>query len=145
MAFHAQKANTPPACSSRKTEVTGRAAFQKYAEKVPETPSARTQIWRRDECQSTKNWWPVSSGGEQFAQPGDGVCRDAREHVAEPGKRFNAAPFAGSNEAPQHRRRFAAAVAAKECPVTAAQRDVAIGPFRSPVVNLQFAVFEKAR
>jgi hypothetical protein len=38
-----------------KTEVTGRAAFQKYAEKVPETPSARTQIWKRGECQSTKN------------------------------------------------------------------------------------------
>jgi hypothetical protein len=37
-----------------------------------------------------------------------------------------------------------AAVAAKEGPLTAAQRDVAIGPFRGAVVNLQLAVFENA-
>src|SRR5947209_17841067 len=57
--------------------------------------------------------------GKQLAQPGDGVCRDAREHVAEPGKRLDAAPLAGSNEAPQHGRRLTAAVAAEECPVAA--------------------------
>ena len=83
--------------------------------------------------------------GKQFAQPSDGVRRDAREHVTEPGKRLDAAPLAGSNEAPQHRRRFAAAVAAKECPVGAAQGDIAISPFRSAVINLQLAVFQKAR
>src|SRR6516162_853472 len=82
--------------------------------------------------------------GKQFAQPGDGVRRHAREHVTEPGKRLDAAPLAGSNEAPQHRRRFAAAVAAKEGPVAAAQCDVAISPFWSAVINPQLAVFEKA-
>ena len=83
--------------------------------------------------------------GKQFAQPSDGVCRDAREHVSKPGKRLDATPLTGSDEASQHRCRLAAAIAAKECPVTAAQRDVAIGPFCSAVVNLQLAVFEKAR
>ena len=35
MAVHAQEAKTPPACLI--ADVTDRAAFQKYAEKVPET------------------------------------------------------------------------------------------------------------
>ena len=37
MAVHAQEAKTPPACLIAETEVTNRAAFQNYAEKVPET------------------------------------------------------------------------------------------------------------
>ena len=37
MAIHAQEANTPPAYLIAETEVTDRAAFQKYVEKVPET------------------------------------------------------------------------------------------------------------
>src|SRR5579872_3481164 len=37
MTIHAQKAETPPAYLIAETEVTDRAAFQKYAEKVPET------------------------------------------------------------------------------------------------------------
>ncbi len=37
MAIHAQEAKTPPAYLIAETEVTDRAAFQKYAEKVPET------------------------------------------------------------------------------------------------------------
>ena len=37
MAVHAQGAKTPPAYLIAETEVTDRAAFQKYAEKVPET------------------------------------------------------------------------------------------------------------
>ncbi len=61
---------------------------------------------------------------KQFAQPGDGVRRDTREDIAEPGEWFDAAPLAGSNEASQHRRRLAAGVAAKECPVAAAHRDI---------------------
>ena len=36
-AIHAQEAKTPPAYLIAETEVTDRAAFQKYAEKVPET------------------------------------------------------------------------------------------------------------
>jgi len=36
-AIHAQEAKTPPAFLIAETEVTDRAAFQKYAEKVPET------------------------------------------------------------------------------------------------------------
>ena len=37
MAVHAQEAKTPPAYLIAETEVTDRPAFQKYAEKVPET------------------------------------------------------------------------------------------------------------
>jgi len=37
MAIHAQQAKMPPAYLIAETEVTDRAAFQKYAEKVPET------------------------------------------------------------------------------------------------------------
>src|SRR5579884_1696314 len=88
-------------------------------------------------------WLPVV--GKQLTEPGDGVRRDAREHIVEPGKRLDATPLAGSDEASQHRRRLAAAVAAEEGPVAPAQRDIAIGSFRGPVVNLQLAVFQKAR
>jgi len=83
--------------------------------------------------------------GKQFAHPGDGVRRDALEHVVEPGKRLDATPLAGGDEASQHCRRLAAAVAAKECAVAAAQRDVAIGPSCGAVVNLQLAVLQKGR
>ena len=37
VAVHAQQAKTPPAYLIAETEVTDRSAFQKYAEKVPET------------------------------------------------------------------------------------------------------------
>src|SRR5215813_8800184 len=37
IAVHAQEVKTPPAYLIAETEVTDRAAFQKYAEKVPET------------------------------------------------------------------------------------------------------------
>ena len=37
MVVHSQEAKTPPAYLVAETEVTDRAAFQKYAEKVPET------------------------------------------------------------------------------------------------------------
>ena len=37
MAVHAQEAKTPPAYLIAETDVTDRTAFQKYAEKVPET------------------------------------------------------------------------------------------------------------
>jgi uncharacterized protein (DUF1330 family) len=37
VAIHAQEAKTPPAYLIAETEVTDRAAFHKYAEKVPET------------------------------------------------------------------------------------------------------------
>jgi uncharacterized protein (DUF1330 family) len=37
MAIHAQEAKAPPAYLIAETEVTDHAAFQKYAEKVPET------------------------------------------------------------------------------------------------------------
>src|ERR1044071_465699 len=83
--------------------------------------------------------------GKQFAQPGNGVRRDAREDIAEPGERLDAGPFAGSDEASQHRRRPATAVAAEEGPVAAAQRDIAVGSFRGAVINLQLAVVQKAR
>src|SRR5215469_6247462 len=37
VAIHAQETKTPPAYLIAETEVTDRAAFQKYADKVPET------------------------------------------------------------------------------------------------------------
>jgi uncharacterized protein (DUF1330 family) len=40
MAIHAQEAKTPPAYLIAETEVTDRAAFQKYAERVPENLAA---------------------------------------------------------------------------------------------------------
>jgi hypothetical protein len=43
--------------------------------------------------------------GKQFGQSGDGVRRDAREHVVEPGERLDAAPLTGRDEASQHGRR----------------------------------------
>ena len=66
--------------------------------------------------------------GQEFIQPIDTVRRDAQEDVAEPGKRLDARPLAGSDEASQQRCRLAPTVAVNECPVAAAQRDVAIGP-----------------
>src|SRR5438874_1873706 len=70
---------------------------------------------------------------------------DAREHVAEPGRRLDIAALAGGDEASQHRRGLSASVAPEKGPVAPAQRDVAIGPLRGTVVNFQLAVFEKAR
>ena len=55
------------------------------------------------------------------------------EHVVEPGERLNAAPLA--DESSQYRRCLAAAVAAKECPVAAAQCDVTVGPFAGRMVK----------
>ena len=80
---------------------------------------------------------------QQFLQPGDGVVRDAREHIAAPGKRLYAAPFARGDKAPQHCRGFAALVATEERPVASAQRDIAVGPLGGAVVDLQLAVFQK--
>ena len=78
--------------------------------------------------------------GKQFAQPGYGVGGNAREHIMEPRERLDAAPLAGSDKAAKHGRRFAAAVTTEEGPVPAAERDVAVGPFRGAVVYLQLAV-----
>jgi hypothetical protein len=58
--------------------------------------------------------------GKQFAQPSDGVHRDAREHIMEPREWLDAAPLAGSDEASQHGCGFAALVAAEKGPVAAA-------------------------
>jgi len=82
--------------------------------------------------------------GKQFAQPGDGLLRNAREHILEPGKRLDATPLAGTDEASQHRGRLASSVASEEGPIAPAQRDIAVGPFRGAVIDLQLAVFEKA-
>ena len=45
----------------------------------------------------------------------------------EPRERLDAAPLAGGDETAQHGRRLAAGVASEEGPVTAAQRDIALG------------------
>jgi hypothetical protein len=52
--------------------------------------------------------------GHQLVEPVDGVVGDSVKHVAESGKRLDAAPFAGSDEASQHRRRLAVAVATED-------------------------------
>src|SRR5262245_30990010 len=74
---------------------------------------------------------------EQFSEPIHGMYSNAREHIAEPGERLDAATFAASDEAHQHGRRLAAFVAAEERPVAAADGDVAIGALGGAVVNLQ--------
>jgi len=43
--------------------------------------------------------WGLPVGGKQFVQPGNGVRRDVRERIAEPGKQLDAEPFEGSDEA----------------------------------------------
>jgi hypothetical protein len=54
MAVHAQEAKTPPAYLIAETEVTDRAGFQNYAEKVPENAGAfqgqfpLCRPWRQD-------------------------------------------------------------------------------------------------
>jgi hypothetical protein len=48
--------------------------------------------------------------GKQFGQSGDGVHRDAREHVIEPGKRLDTAPLTCSDEASQDGGRPPAAI-----------------------------------
>ena len=65
--------------------------------------------------------------------------------MPKPGKRLDTAPLAGGNKASQHCRRLTAGVAAEEGPVATAQGDVAVGPFRGAVVDLQVAVSLKAR
>jgi hypothetical protein len=47
---------------------------------------------------------------------------DARQDIFEPGEWFHVGPLAGSHEAPQHGRRFAATVTAEEQPVVSAYR-----------------------
>ena len=65
---------------------------------------------------------------EQFREAMNRMGGNPREHVLEPGERFDGVPLAGCHETPQHRRRLAALVAAKEGPVAAANREPADGP-----------------
>ena len=83
-------------------------------------------------------WRPVVR--EKFGDAVDRMGADACERVFEPGERLYSGPLAGSHEAAQHGRRFAALVAAKEGPVAAANRDPADGPLGRVVVDLQVAV-----
>ena len=61
--------------------------------------------------------------GKQFTEPGDGMRRDAREHIAELGKRLDAAALAERDEGSQHGRRFATSIAAEKGPVAAPERN----------------------
>src|SRR5215831_5144454 len=82
---------------------------------------------------------------KQFLDPVNRMRRDAREHITEPGERLNGIALAHRDEAQQHGRRLAAPVAAKERPVPATNGDVPIRPLGGTIVDLQIAVFEKAR
>ena len=56
---------------------------------------------------------------QKFMQPGHTMLRDARENIAEPGERLDAAPFAGSDKAAQHGRDLTATITPEEGPVAA--------------------------
>src|ERR1700676_5812939 len=98
--------------------------------------------WRSDLCGGGE-WLPIVR--QQFTDSSDGMRWDTREHIVEPVERLNATPLAGSDEASQHRRCLAAVVASEERPVAAAQRDIPVGSLGGAVVDLQLAVFQKAR
>lgn len=59
---------------------------------------------------------------KQFAEAGDRVRGNAREHFSEPVKGLEAGPLARSDEPSQYRRCLATAVAAEEDPVAVAER-----------------------
>jgi hypothetical protein len=61
--------------------------------------------------------------GQQLREARDGVRGDAGEDIPEPGVGFDSCPLAGCHEAPQHCRRLATFVAAKEDPVVATHGD----------------------
>src|SRR5690348_3754322 len=77
--------------------------------------------------------------GKEFGEPRDGMVRNAREHVFEPGEGIDTGSLAGGHEAPQHGRRPAAFVAAKEHPVAAANGDAANGSLGAIIVDLKMA------
>src|SRR5215471_15576487 len=83
--------------------------------------------------------------GKQFLDSVDGVLRDSREHITEPGERFYGIALAHRDEAQQHGRRLAASVAAEERPVATAHGDIPIRSLGGTRVDLQIAVFEKTR
>ena len=64
---------------------------------------------------------------QKFSEPRNGMSGDAGEDVLEPGEGIDSSPLAGSYEAPQHRRRFSALIAAKKCPIVAADSHSADG------------------
>src|SRR6266436_586866 len=75
----------------------------------------------------------------------NGMRRDAREHIAEPGPGIDLDAFAGRHESLQYSRCFAPVVAAEERPVIPAHCDSPQGTLRRVVVDLQIAVFAIAR
>ena len=56
---------------------------------------------------------------QKLGEPGNGMIGDAGEYVFEPDERIDSNALTGSHEAPQHRRRLAAFITAKENPVVA--------------------------
>ena len=71
----------------------------------------------------------ISNTGEDVLEPGEGIDSDA---------------LTGSHEAPQHRRRHAALVAAKEQPLVAAYRHAADRALGGIIVDLQTSVLTVA-
>ena len=72
---------------------------------------------------------------QEFIQLGDRMIGDAREHIVEPGERIHFHQLARSDKTSQHRRCFAATVAAKKGPVGAAHGKAAQGSLGCVVVD----------
>lgn len=100
--------------------------------------------------QGTGAWDELGAGGrpvvgEQIVELLDRALPDAREHIVEPCEWFDSGEFARSDEAAQHGHGSAAAIAAEEGPVAAADGNAAQAPLGVVVVDGQVAVGEVAR
>ena len=78
IAVHAQEAKTPPAYLIAETDVTDRAAFQKYAEKVPETLApfrgSFHYLVRGGKAQALEGQPPKSIRGARVRQHRESSC-----------------------------------------------------------------------
>ena len=82
--------------------------------------SGLTKTGRNAEDLLLDRWCPAMR--QQFFEALERMIGDTAEHIAEPRKRINLNQFAGSNEAAEHRCRFASRVTAKERPVASSDR-----------------------
>src|SRR5947208_8091971 len=82
--------------------------------------------------------------GEQFGQLVLRMLADAFEEIAQVSEGIEAKPFASRDEAGEHGRRAAAAVATVKHPVLASYRDTAQTALGAVVVDLQIAVVQVA-
>src|SRR5690242_348088 len=94
-------------------------------------------------------WTPLPAGSgvrgypvvrQEFGDAGDGMGRDTRQDVLQPGEGIDRDPLARCDEASEHRRRPATSVAAEKRPVVATDCDPPDRTLGGVVVNLEIAV-----